>query len=129
MSPKKLLLRKCKLPLVLFDRLDGTHEVILTKSVSLHRLNLKNEMLQLFEQEDDFDSRGNLEDGVGIGVHRDAFCVFFTELFLANTCGREEKVPSIRHLTWGDLNENQSQESRILSHCVIADFLYFNSLL
>ena len=85
---------------------ESLDEVVLTKTVSLHRLNIKEEMLVLFQQTDIttfelriemFDARGRLEEGVGSGVLKEAFCLFFTEFFLSNTTGREDKVPSIRH--------------------------------
>ena len=76
------------------------------KDVTLHRVHLKNEMIELFQQEDILqyglrvsliDPRGRLEEGVGDGVTRDIFCWFFGEFLSSCTLGRQDKVPSIRH--------------------------------
>ena len=98
------------------------------KDVILHRLNLKTELLKVFQQDDILeyglrfsliDPRGQEEYGSGDGVSRDVFCSFFNEFLASYTLGRQDKVPAIRH----DMSKMQWQAvARILLYGLKVDY-------
>jgi hypothetical protein len=76
------------------------------KSHSVHRSQVKKDLLRLFadpsimNQVIDWviiDDHGREEKGVGVGVQREVFSLFWQTVFASLTVGDVEKVPSIRH--------------------------------
>ena len=85
---------------------ESDREVVLVKEVTLHRMQLKSELIQVFKDTSilDFelkvrvlDARGKLESGIGEGVIRDVMCSFFQDVSSSHMTGCFEKVPTIRH--------------------------------
>jgi len=81
-------------------------EVVIKKQVNIHRMNVKSEFIKIFKDPYILSAEleihliapnENLEEGSGVGVVREAFCLFFEDFFTSNSIGREEKVPTIRH--------------------------------
>ena len=72
----------------------------------VHRSNIVSDMLSVFTS-DDFsserpmirlvDDEGNLEDGVGVGVFREALTLFFDHIEVSHMAGEAVKVPRTRH--------------------------------
>ena len=106
-------------------------EVVVTKVIRLHRLNIKNELIEVFKDSnilscelkiEIIDVQGKVEEGSGVGVIRDAFCIFFNDFNFSNTFGREEKVPSLRH----DMGKMEWQSvARILVYLLKREIGYF----
>ena len=106
-------------------------EVVVTKVIRLHRLNIKNELIEVLKDSNILscelkikiiDVRGKVEEGSGVGVIRDAFCIFFNDFNFSNTFGREEKVPSLRH----DMGKMEWQSvARILVYLLKREIGYF----
>ena len=78
----------------------------MVKHVTLHRLTVQNELMDLFQDSNILnyelkmqliDPRGEVEMGLGDGVTREVFCLFFKEFMPGNMIGFQEKVPSLRH--------------------------------
>lgn len=75
------------------------------KTIKVHRLRLKEDMINGFKQimENDkikftiIDPRGEEESGVGIGVDRDLYTSFWMEVADSLCIGTSERVPFIRH--------------------------------
>ena len=99
-------------------------EVTFVQQVKLNRLQIKNQLMELFKNYDILqyklnitmlDVRGSEEEGSGAGVTKKAFTIFFTEFFSSCTVGRTDKVPCVRHdvskLEW-------SAVARILIACM-----------
>ena len=72
----------------------------------LHRMNIKADMINAFKDPRItnchltivmIDGRGNEEKGTGIGVVRDAFSLFWKEVYDSLFIGENERVPFIRH--------------------------------
>ena len=81
-------------------------EVLVAKDVTIHRLHIKGELLQIFSQPDilDYDVRfivldlrGDKESGKRAGVTRDVLCLFWEDFLMSSTIGYDEVVPSVRH--------------------------------
>ena len=77
-------------------------EVTFVRQVKLNRLQIKNQLIELFKNDDILqyelnitmlDARGKEEEGSGAGVTKEAFTIFFTEFFSSCTVGRTDKVP------------------------------------
>lgn len=75
-------------------------------SIHLHRVNLKKELITLFEDSDIvnkflkikmINDHGYDEKGEGCGVVRDAFSLFWQDSYVSLMLGEEERVPCIRH--------------------------------
>ena len=73
--------------------------MILKRNVTLNRLNIKTQLIELFSEPNILSHdliisiiapNGKKELGVGIGVTRETFCLFFEELFVSSG-GREKK--------------------------------------
>ena len=84
------------------------------KEISLHRTNLRKELMSVFEHEDIMskflvvkmiNEHGNEEKGEGIGVVRDALSLFWQDAYISLMLGEDERVPCIRH----DMNRNHWQ--------------------
>ena len=69
-------------------------------------MQLRVELLKIFDSQEivDYDlrftvldARGEREPGMGTGVLRDVLCSFWQEIYLSNTVGTDEVVPSIRY--------------------------------
>ena len=103
-------------------------EVTVKKKVTLHRLQIEKEVIELFQDPliqcydldiTLIDVRGENETGEGIGVTREVFHLFFKEFLPSNTVGCREKVPFIRH----DMSKNEwSAIARILIYCLKIDY-------
>jgi hypothetical protein len=82
--------------------------------ISLHRANLKKELMSVFEHEDIMtkfvvvkmiNEHGNEEKGKGSGAIRDALSLFWQDAYLSLMLGEDERVPCIRH----DMSRNHWQ--------------------
>ena len=89
-----------------FSNLVSKDEVTFAQQVKLKRLPIKNQLIELFKNDDILqyelnitmlDARGREEEGNGVGLTKEAFIIFFTEFFSLCTVGRTDKVPCVRH--------------------------------
>ena len=74
--------------------------------ISLHRTNLRKELMSIFEHEEIMtkfvvlkmiNEHGNEENGEGIGVIRDALSLFCQDAYISFMLGEDERVPCLRH--------------------------------
>ena len=81
-------------------------EVTFVRQVKLNRLQIKNQLIELFKNDDILqyelnitmlDARGREEEVSGVRVTKEAFTIFFTVFFSSCTVGRTDKVPCVRH--------------------------------
>jgi len=102
-------------------------EVFVTKPVTVHRLNLKRDVLEVFTNEKilDYeikftvlDHRGEREIDIGSGVARDIISAYFEEFSLSDMTGFSERVPVIRH---DMLNEKWKAVARLLLYSYRVD--------
>ena len=82
--------------------------------ISIHRTNLKKELISVFEHEDIMtkfvvvkmiNEYGNEEKGEGQGVIRDALSLFWQDAYVSLMLGEDERVRCIRH----DMSRNHWQ--------------------
>ena len=82
--------------------------------ISIHRTNLKKELISVFEHEDIMtkfvvvkmiNEYGNEEKGEGQGVIHDALSLFWQDAYVSLMLGEDERVPCIRH----DMSRNHWQ--------------------
>ena len=82
--------------------------------ISIHRTNLKKELISVFEHEDIMtkfevvkmiNEYRNEEKGEGQGVIRDALSLFWQDAYVSLMLGEDERVPCIRH----DMSRNHWQ--------------------
>ncbi|CAB3991112.1 Hypothetical predicted protein [Paramuricea clavata] len=64
------------------------------------------------------DERGNIEDGRGAGVKREALSIFWREFYNSLATGASEKVPAIRH-------DYQQSEWKSIACVLVAEFIKF----
>jgi len=102
---KTFILKLVSLFVIIAD-ISLDEEVLVSRDARIHRINLKEELLTLFKNEDILkynlrfiviDPRGVEENGVGDGVARDVICSFFIDFVMSNTIGCLEVIPAIRH--------------------------------
>ena len=81
-------------------------EVTFVQQVKLNQLQIKNQLIELFKNDDTLqyelnitmlDARGREEEGSGVGVTKEAFTISFTEFFSSCTVGRNDKVSCVWH--------------------------------
>ena len=91
-----------------FSFIDSTGEVTFTKPVTLHRTNLKHDLIKIFADitilnyellPKIIDQRGIEEHGKGAGVMKDIIGQFYHELQSSHFHGANEMVPAPRHDT------------------------------
>lgn len=84
--------------------LETVPEVV--KEIAIHRCNVLKDMIAAFKEEEILncaleivfiDNKGNVEEGRGSGVKREAFSLFWSEFYDSLAIGAFEKVPAIRH--------------------------------
>ena len=77
-----------------------------TKILTVHRTLVKKDMIEYFKSHDIMNKelifeiineRGTLEQGVGIGVTREVYTLFWNEFANSMTIGERERVPFVRH--------------------------------
>jgi hypothetical protein len=94
------------------------------KELALHRNNVLKDMISEFKDETlqmctlvvvFINDRGEIEDGRGSGVMREALSIFWREFFSALSSGASEKVPSIRH-------DYQKQEWESVARILVVGF-------
>ena len=98
--------------------------------MTFNRLNIKTQLIKLFSEPNILSHdlnisiiapNGKKELGVGIGVTREAFCLFFEELFVSSA-GKEKKIPTIRH----DMGrEEWNAIGKMLVYLIKRDVHYF----
>lgn len=75
-------------------------------SLTVHRSLICADMIEHFKDEESMkceliftiiNERGKQEAGVGVGVNREVFCLFWKEFANAMTIGERERVPFVRH--------------------------------
>ena len=85
---------------------DKEDEVMFIRNVRLNHLQLKNQLVELYADENILqyhfivtllDARGMKEEGSDVGVSKEIYSNFFIELFASRTVGRVDKVPCVRH--------------------------------
>jgi hypothetical protein len=76
------------------------------KEIALHRTNVLKDVIKEFQEEGILNytlhvvfinDRGEIEEGRGSGITREALSIFWREFFSSLAIGATEKVPSIRH--------------------------------
>lgn len=77
-----------------------------TRVIDIHRLTVRQDLIKVFSDSSIIDdnveinminSRGEFETGIGIGVARDAFSLFWSDVCDSLMQGEGERVPYIRH--------------------------------
>jgi len=95
------------------------------KEIALHRNNVLKDMIQEFAVEGIMNctmhivfinDRGEIEEGRGSGVTREALSIFWREFFNSLAVGAAEKVPSIRH-------DYQKKEWQSVAHVLVFGFI------
>ena len=81
-------------------RLSQEVEITFVLQVKLNQLQITNQLIELFKNDDIFQyelnttmmgARGREEEGSGVAVTKEAFTIFFTEFFSLCTVGRTAK--------------------------------------
>ena len=94
------------------------------KEIAIHRSNVLKDMIMAFKDSSIFscrleivfiDDRGNIEDGRGSGVQREALSIFWREFYNSLATGASEKVPSIRH-------DHQKDEWQSIARVLVIGF-------
>ena len=94
------------------------------REIALHRNNVLKDMIKEFQAGDILqysleivfiDYRGEIEEGRGSGVLKEALSIFWGEFFNSLSTGACEKVPSIRH-------DYQKQEWESVARVLVAGF-------
>lgn len=94
------------------------------REIALHRNNVLKDMIKEFQARDILqhrleivfiNDRGEIEEGRGAGVLREALSIFWREFFNSLSIGASEKVPSIRH-------DFQKQEWESVARVLVVGF-------
>ena len=97
------------------------------KEIAINRNNVLKDMIIAFKDEIVLscsleivfiDERGNIEDGRGSGVKREALSIFWREFYNSLATGASEKVPAIRH-------DYQQSEWKSIARILVAGFTKF----
>ena len=101
-----------------------TGDKTLVKEVAVHRNNVRRDMIGAFCDDESLrcqlevvfiDDRGEIEEGRGSGVTREALSIFWREFFTSLAIGATEKVPAIRH-------DFQKSEWQSVARILVAGF-------
>jgi hypothetical protein len=110
------------------DELSHDHQVEeVVKEIAINRNNVLKDMIIAFKDEIILsccleivfiDERGNIEDGRGSGVKREALSIFWREFYNSLATGASEKVPAIHH-------DYQQSEWKSIARILVAGFTKF----
>ncbi|CAB4020930.1 Hypothetical predicted protein, partial [Paramuricea clavata] len=115
------------------DELANDHQVEentptqLVKEIAINRNNVLKDMIIAFKDEIILsccleivfiDERGNIDNGRGAGVKREALSIFWREFYNSLATGASEKVPAIRH-------DYQQSEWKNIARVLVAGFTKF----
>ena len=104
---------------------DPDSPTLLVKEIALHRNNVLKDMIEAFGVEDIMNctlhivfinDRGQIEEGRGSGVTREALSIFWCEFFNSLAVGAAEKVPCIRH-------DYQKKEWQSVAYILVFGFI------
>ena len=99
----------------------------LLKEMAINRNNVLKDMIVAFKDEEILaccleivfiDETGNIEDGRGSGVKREALSIFWREFYNSLSTGASEKVPAIRH-------DYQQSEWKSIARVLVVGFTEF----